>query len=166
VPLLFCMVDMKAEFLTIRFDSSVLGQRLIQWSTLPDSPAIHHLWMENPCLLRFLLFSTLREALFIIHSDQSFHTATDRALSTERLLIVDTFPSHIPGQTMMLMEAFTRYDLQFAACWYEAAYCPHDPTWRSQPPLDQFVFTAAPIPQAVSVETRDSSWRHTPQEQP
>jgi hypothetical protein len=160
------MIDMKADFLTSRFDGSVLGQRLLQWSTLPDSPAIHHLWMENPRLLTFLWFSTLREALFIMHSwvkaqrfhsAQGFHTATDTAIGTERLLIADTFPSHIPGQQTTLMEAFTRYDLQFAARWYEAAYSPHDPTWRSQPPPDQFVFVTPPIPPAISVEPREPS---------
>jgi hypothetical protein len=141
---------------------------------LPDSPAIHHLWIENPRLLTFLWFGTLREALFIIHSwvkaqrfhrDQGFHTATDVALGTERLLIADTFPSHIPGQTTTLMEAFTRYDLQFAARWYEAAYSPHDPTWRSQPPPDQFVFTAPPTPPIVcAVPARDSTRRQPAQE--
>jgi hypothetical protein len=40
-PLLFCMIDMKDDFLTSHFDSLVLGQRLQQWSTLTDSPAIH-----------------------------------------------------------------------------------------------------------------------------
>ena len=164
VPLLFRMMDMKPDFLTSRFDGSVLGQRLLQWSTLPDSPAIHHLWVENPRLLTFLWFSTLREALFIMHSwvkaqryhrDQGFHTATDTALGTKRLLIADTFPSHIPGQTTTLMEAFTRYDLQFAARWYEAAYSPHDPTWRSQPPPDQFVFAPTSLPKALPVEPRE-----------
>jgi hypothetical protein len=166
VPLLFRMIDMKSDFLTGRFDCSVLGQCLLQWSTLPDSPAIHHLWMENPRLLTFLWFSTLREALFIMqsrvkaqrfHSDQGFHTATDTALGTERLLIADTFPSHILGQTTTLIKAFTCYDLQFAARWYKAAYSPHDPMWCSQPPPDQFVFVAPPITQVLSAKPRESS---------
>jgi hypothetical protein len=173
VPLRFRMMDMKPDFLTSSFDSSVLGQRLLQWSTLPDSPTIHHLWVENPRLLTFLWFSTLREALFIMHSwvkaqrfhsEQGFHTATDTALGTERLLIADTFPSHIPGQTTTLMEAFSRYDLQFAARWYEAAYSTHDPNWRSQPPPDQFVFVAASIPKAISVEPREPTCKQLQQD--
>jgi hypothetical protein len=128
--------------------------------------------MENPRLLTFLWFGTLREALYIMHSwvkaqrfhsDQGFITATDTALGTARLLIADTFPSHIPGQTTTLMEAFTRYDLQFAARWYDAAYSPHDPTWRSPPPVDQFVFQAITVPPVVSAEPRDSG---RPQRQP
>jgi hypothetical protein len=39
IPLLFRMINMKPDF--------------------PDSPAIHHLWMENPRLLTFLWFGTL-----------------------------------------------------------------------------------------------------------
>jgi hypothetical protein len=70
VPLLFQMIDMKDNFLTSRFDSLVLGQRLLQWSMLTDSPAIHH-------PVSFLWFSTLRKMLFIIHcwiKAQHFHS--------------------------------------------------------------------------------------------
>jgi hypothetical protein len=77
VPLLFQMIDMKDNFLTSQFDSLVLGQQLLQWSMLTNSPAIHHLWMENPPLLSFLWFSTLRKMLFIIHcwiKAQHFHS--------------------------------------------------------------------------------------------
>jgi hypothetical protein len=163
--LLFRMIDMKPDFLTSRFDGSVLGQWLLQWSTLPDSPAIHHLWMENPHLLTFLWFGTLCEALFIMHSwvkahyfhsNQSFHTAMDAALGTACLLIADMFPFHILGLTTTLMEAFTHYDLQFAARWYNAAYSPHDPTWHSQPPADQFVFSATTTLPAIPAEPPDS----------
>jgi hypothetical protein len=67
IVLLFCMIDMQDNFITSPFDSSVLGKCLLQWSTLTDSPVIHHLWMENPHLLTFLWFSTLCNMLFIIH---------------------------------------------------------------------------------------------------
>jgi hypothetical protein len=165
IPLLFRMIDMKSDFLTSTFDRSVLGQRLLQWSTLTDSPAIHHLWESNPRLLTFLWFSTLREALSIMHSwvkaqrfhgEHGFYSATEAVQGSPRILITANFPSHIPGQTTTLMDAFARYDLQFAARWYDAAYSPHDPTWRSLPPPDQFVYTA-PIPTASPSEPRDST---------
>jgi hypothetical protein len=110
IPLLFRMIDMKDDFLTSRFDTSILGQRLQQWSTLTDSRAIHHLWIENPRLLSFLWFSTLREMLFIVHcwikaqrfhSEQGFFAAMDAVQGSQRLLIVDTFLSHIPVKTLL-----------------------------------------------------------------
>jgi hypothetical protein len=108
VVLLFWMINMQDDFLTSRFDNSVLGKRLIQWSTLTYSPAIHHLWMENPRLLTYLWFGTLRNMLLIMHcwikaqqfhSDQGFFSATDAVQGSQQLLIADTFPSHIPGKT-------------------------------------------------------------------
>jgi hypothetical protein len=168
VPLLFRMIDMKDDFLTSRFDSSILGQRLQQWSTLTDSPAIHHLWIENPRLLSFLWLSTLREMLFIVHcwikaqrfhSEQGFFSATDAINGSQRLLIADTFPSHIPGQNTTLIDAFARYDLQFAARWYDAAYSPHDATWRSQPPPDQFVYVPPTVAPSIQQERREPSAR-------
>jgi hypothetical protein len=168
VPLLFRMIDMKDDFLTSRFDSSILGQRLQQWSTLTDSPAIHHLWIENPRLLSFLWLSTLREMLFIVHcwikaqrfhSEQEFFSATDAINGSQRLLIADTFPSHIPGQNTTLIDAFARYDLQFAARWYDAAYSPHDATWRSQPPPDQFVYVPPTVAPSIQQERREPSAR-------
>jgi hypothetical protein len=153
VPLLFQMIDMKDNFLTSCFNSSVLGHHLQQWSTLTNSPAIHHLWIENPCLLSFLWFSTLREMLFIIycwikaqyfHSKQGFFSATDAIHGSQQILIADTFLSHIPGQNTALIDAFARYNLQFATRWYNATYSPHDPTWCSQPPPDQFVYVPPP----------------------
>jgi hypothetical protein len=59
VQLLFRMIDMKPDFQTSTFDTSLLGHWLLQWSNLPDSAAIHHIWKENPRLLTFLWFSTL-----------------------------------------------------------------------------------------------------------
>jgi hypothetical protein len=68
VQLLFCMIDMKPDFVSSAFDLSILRKRLLQWSNLTDSAAIHHIWKENPCLLTYLWIGTLREALSIIHT--------------------------------------------------------------------------------------------------
>jgi hypothetical protein len=128
VLLLFRMIDMKPNFLTSSFDSSILGQRLLQWNKLADSLAIHHLWEQNQHLLTFLWFDTLREILHIahcwikaqsFHRSQGFQSATDAGDGRQRLLVTSTFPLHILGQTTTLVEAFTRYNLQFVACWYQ-----------------------------------------------
>jgi hypothetical protein len=83
------------------------------------------------------MVSTLREMLFIVHcwikaqrfhSNQGFFSGTDAVQGSQRLLIVDTFPSHIPVQTTTLLDAFARYDLHFATRWYDAAYSPLDLT--------------------------------------
>lgn len=153
VQLLFQMMDMKPDFLTSTFDSSLLGQRLLQWSNLTDSAAIHHIWKENPRLLTFLWFGTLRDVLAIMHSwvkaqrfhgSLGFYSASNVIQGGQCLLLTDSFPSHIPGQTTSLVEAFARYDMQFAARWYDAALSPYDPTWKSNPPSDQFVPTPLP----------------------
>jgi hypothetical protein len=143
VQLLFRMMDMKQDFMTSTFDLSILGQRLEQWSNQTDSAAIHQIWTDNPRLLTFLWFSTLREALSIMHtwvkaqrfhSSLGFYSATNAIQGEQCLLLTESFPSHIPGQTTTVVEAFARYDLQFAARWYDAAFSPYDPTWKSPPP--------------------------------
>jgi hypothetical protein len=164
VQLLFRMLDMKPDFLTSTFDSSILGQRILQWSNLTDSAAIHHIWKENPRLLTFLWFGTLREALSIMHTwvkaqrfhgSLGFYSATNPIQGGTCLLLTDSFPSHVPGQTTTPNEAFARYDLQFAARWYDAALSPYDPTWQSKPPPDQFVIPPAP-PVQVANEQRET----------
>jgi hypothetical protein len=156
VQLLFCMINMKPDFMTSTFDASLLGQRLLQCSNLMDSTAIHHIWKENPCLLTFLWFSTLREALAIMHtwikaqrfhSSLSFYSATNAVLGGQCIFLANSFPSHIPGQTTTLVAAFAKYDLQFAARWYDTALTPYNQTWKTQPPPDQFV--NPPVPSAT-----------------
>jgi hypothetical protein len=80
--------------------------------------------MENPQLLTFLWFGTLRKALFIVHgwakaqrfhNDHGFYAANDTVAGGRYLIVTDLFPSHIPGQNTTLMAAFARYDQQFAA---------------------------------------------------
>jgi hypothetical protein len=164
VVLLFRMADMKPDFITSPFDSSIMGQRLLQWSKLADSSAIHHLWEQHQRLLTFLWFDTLREILHIVHCwvkaqrfhcSQGFQSATDAATGSQRLLVTGSFPSHIPGQTTTLVEAFARYDSQFVARWYQQAYTPYDPTWQAEPPRDQFV----PDPGATVALAREAGPR-------
>jgi hypothetical protein len=72
VPLLFQMIDMKDNFLTSQFDSLVLGQQLLQWSMLTNSPAIHHLWMEKPALAQLpMVQHSAQDALHRPLLDQS-----------------------------------------------------------------------------------------------
>jgi hypothetical protein len=101
-----------------------------------------------------LVRNALREALSIIHtwvkaqrfhSSLGFYSATNPVLGGQSLLLADSFPSHIPGQTTTLVEAFAWYNLQFEARWYDAALSPYDPTWKSQPPEDQFVQAPKPL---------------------
>jgi hypothetical protein len=115
VLLLFRMSYMKPDFITSPFDSSILGQRLLQWSKLTDNFAIHHLWEQHQSLLTFLWFDTLRKILHIVHcwikaqrfhSSQGFQSATDTVNGGQRLLVTGTFPSHIPSQSTTLMDAF------------------------------------------------------------
>jgi hypothetical protein len=169
VLLLFWMIDMKPDFISSPFDASIMGQRLLQWSKLADSSAIHHLWEQNQRLLTFLWFDTLREILHIIHcwikaqrfhSSQGFQAATNPVDGSQRLLITSSFPSHIPGHTTTLVDAFTRYDSQFVARWYQQAYSPYDPSWKAQPPQDQFVPTAPIVGVKIKKQAREAGNKH------
>jgi hypothetical protein len=73
------------------------------------------------------------------HSSSGFYSAANPIQGDQWLLLFDSFPSHIPGQTTTLVDAFTRYDQQFMERWYDAALSPYNPTWKALPPPNQFV---------------------------
>jgi hypothetical protein len=73
-----------------------------------------------------------------LHLTQGFTTARD-SQGAVNILLVNTLPSHIPGQLTHLMEAVTRYDTQFQQRWYTQAFTISDPPWTSAPPADHFV---------------------------
>jgi hypothetical protein len=75
------------------------------------------------------------------HVTQGFTTARD-SQGAAHILLVDTLPSHIPGQSTHLMEALTRYDAQFQQHWYTQAFTISDPLWTSAPPVDHFVWSS------------------------
>jgi hypothetical protein len=95
----------------------------------------------------FYWFHLLRELLQIFHSwvkAQRFHptegfTQARDSQGRINLTLVDTLPSHIPGQSTTLLEALTRYDMQFQQRWYTQAFTISDPLWASVPPANHFV---------------------------
>jgi hypothetical protein len=162
VHLLFAMIDMKPDFATSTFDTSVLGTRLSLWCQLPGLIPINSLWNAHPASATFYWFHSLRELLQIFHSwvkaqrfhiTQGFNYARD-SHGTVSLVMVDTLPSHIPGQSTHLMEALAHYDMQFQQRWYTQAFTISDPLWSAAPPGDHFVRHAAfapAIPPNVSI---------------
>jgi hypothetical protein len=137
-------VDMKPDFATSTFDKSILGTGLSLWSQLPGLIPINSLWNGHPASATFYWFNSLRELLQIFHTwikaqrfhlTQGFTTARD-SQGAVNILLVDTLPSHIPGQSTHLMEAVTRYDTQFQQRWYTQAFTISDPLWTSAPPAD------------------------------
>jgi hypothetical protein len=56
--LLFCMIDMRQDFLTSPFNCSILGRHLAQWSKLPNNTAVHQIWHAHQRLISYML-STL-----------------------------------------------------------------------------------------------------------
>jgi hypothetical protein len=161
VHLLFSMIDMKPDFATSTFDTSVLGTRLSLWCQLPGLIPINSLWNSHPASATFYWFHSLRELLQIFHSwvkaqrfhvSQGFNYARD-SQGTVSLVLVDTLPSHIPGQSTHLMEALDRYDMQFQQRWYTQAFTISDPLWAATLPSDHFVRyipTATLIPSILS----------------
>jgi hypothetical protein len=154
VHLLFAMIDMKPDFATSTFDTSVLGTRLSLWCQLPGLIPINSLWNTHPASATFYWFHSLRELFQIFHSwvkaqrfhiTQGFNYARD-SQGTVSLVLVDTLPSHIPGQSTHLMEALARYDMQFQQRWYTQAFTISDPIWAAVLPRDHFVQQAAPMP--------------------
>jgi hypothetical protein len=153
VHLLFAMIDMKPNFMTSTFDKSVLGTCLNLWCQLPGLIPINSLWNVHPASATFYWFNSLRELFHIFHSwvkaqrfhaTQGFNHARD-SHSTVSLMLVETLPSNIPGQSTHLMEALARYDMQFQQRWYTQAFTILDPLWASAPPADHFV-QAHPVP--------------------
>jgi hypothetical protein len=157
IHLLFAMIDIKPDFVTSTFDKSVLGKRLQLWCQLPDLIPINSLWNAHPASVTFYWFHSLRELLQIFHSwvkAQRFHptqgfTQARDSQGRLNLTLVDTLPSHIPGQSTTLLEALTRYDMQFQQRWYTQAFTISDPLWASVPPADHFVST----PSAPAIAT-------------
>ena len=151
--LLFAMIDMKPDFMTSTFDASVLGTRLQLWCNLPGLLPINRLWEVYPAAMTFYWFESLRELLSIFHCwvkahrfhmSQGFVYAKDSQGNTS-LVLADTLPSHIPGQSTTLMDALARSDLQFQHRWYTQAYNLQDALWSAPPPSDHFVRPVAPI---------------------
>jgi hypothetical protein len=158
VHLLFAMIDMKPDFATSTFDTSVLGTRLSLWCQLPGLIPINSLWNTHPASATFYWFHSLRELLQIFHSwvkaqrfhiTQGFNYARD-SHGTVSLVLVDTLPSHIPGQSTHLMEALARYDMQFQQRWYTQAFTISDPLWAAVLPIDHFVRPSVPMPMPSS----------------
>jgi hypothetical protein len=93
------------------------------------------------------------------HLTQGFTTALD-SQGAANILLVDTLPSHIPGQSTHLMEALNRYDTQFQQHWFTQAFTISDPLWTSAPPADHFVrSTPPPLVKACSASQAPASAR-------
>jgi hypothetical protein len=154
VHLLFAMIDMKPNFATSTFNRSILGTRLSIWSQLPGLIPINSLWNAHSTSATFYWFNSLQELLHIFHCwikaqrfhlTQGFTTATD-SQGAANIVLVDTLPSHIPGQLTHLMEAVTRYDTKFQQRWYTQAFTISDPLWTLVLPADHFVRSHIPPP--------------------
>ncbi len=100
VHLLFAMIDMKPDFATSPFDSSILGTRISLWSQLPGLIPINSLWNAHPASVTFYWFNSLRELLHIFHcwikaqryhQTQGFTTASD-SQGAMHIQLVDTLP--------------------------------------------------------------------------
>jgi hypothetical protein len=173
VHLLFAMIAMKPNFATSTFDKSILGTHLSLWSQLPGLIPINSLWNAHPASTAFYWFSSLRELLQIFHcwiKAQRSHltqgsTTACGGQGVVNVLLVDTLPSHIPGQSTHRMEAVTRYDTQFQQRWYTQAFTISNPLWTSAPSADHFVWlnllppVKAPASQAPASARKRASKR-------
>jgi hypothetical protein len=91
------------------------------------------------------------------HHSQGFISATDATGGATRLLVTDTFPSHIPSQNTNLVEAFARYDTHFTAWWYDLTRYPNNASWQSQPSPYHF-WPAAPAPAPPMKLDKRTGW--------
>jgi hypothetical protein len=138
---LFAMMDLTdGTFSDEKFASSILGQRLKAWSSLPDSATIHGLWNQAPLQATYHWFASLQSLLSTIqlwvkrlryHPERGFYHARDS--TGQRYLMLDSqVPSNIPGRTDSLIEALGHYDHAFETRWFRSSFM--DPIWTTQLP--------------------------------
>jgi hypothetical protein len=63
---LFAMMDITEDFQDTKSWCSILGSQLKQWSMLPDSPLVHHIWQEHPQNASYQWMLSLLQALLLI----------------------------------------------------------------------------------------------------
>jgi hypothetical protein len=138
---LFAMMDLTdGSFSDEKFVSSILGQRLKAWSSLPDSATIHGLWNQAPLQATYQWFASLQSLLCTIqlwvkrlryHPERGFYHARDT--SGRRYLMLDSqVPSNIPGRTDSLIEALGHFDHAFETRWFRSSFM--DPIWTTPLP--------------------------------
>ena len=149
---LFAMMDLEeGSFSDVKFETSILGQRLKTWSLLPDSAMIHSLWNQSPLQATYQWFSSLQSLLNTMqgwikrlryHQTRGFYHARDE--SGRRYLLLDSqLPSHIPGRTDSLLESLRQYDTIFETRWFRSSFM--DSIWSA--PIPDGHSTAPPRPQ-------------------
>jgi hypothetical protein len=138
---LFAMMDLTdGSFSDEKFVTSILGQRLKAWSSLPDSATIHGLWNQAPLQATYQWFASLQSLLCTIqlwvkrlryHPERGFYHARDK--SGHRYLLLDSqVPSNIPGRTDSLIEALGHFDHAFETRWFRSSFM--DPIWTTPLP--------------------------------
>jgi hypothetical protein len=139
---LFAMMDLTdGTFSDEKFLTSILGQRLKAWSSLPDSATIHGLWNQSPLQATYQWFASLQSLLCTIQlwvkrlryqPDRGFYHARDPA-GNRYLLLDSQVPSNIPGRTDSLIEALGHFDHAFETRWFRSSFM--DPIWTTTLPL-------------------------------
>jgi hypothetical protein len=143
---LFAMMDLTdGTFSDEKFATSILGQRLKAWCSLPDSATIHGLWNQSPLQATYQWFASLQSLLCTIqlwvkrlryHPERGFYHARDK--TGRRYLMLDSqVPSNIPGRTDSLIEALNHYDHAFETRWFRSSFM--DPIWTTPLPLGHSV---------------------------
>jgi hypothetical protein len=138
---LFAMMDLEdGSFSDIKFETSILGQRLKAWSLLPDSAMIHSLWNQSPLQATYQWFASLQSLLSTMqtwikklryHPERGFYYARDTS-GRKYLLLDSQLPSHIPGRTDSLTESLRQYDTIFETRWFRSSFM--DSIWSAPIP--------------------------------
>ena len=138
---LFAMMDLEdGSFSDVKFETSILGQRLKAWSRLPDSAMIHSLWNQSPLQATYQWFASLQSLLSTMqtwikklryHPERGFYHARD-ATGRKYLLLDSQLPSHIPGRTDSLIESLRQYDTIFETRWFHSSFM--DSIWSAPIP--------------------------------
>jgi hypothetical protein len=150
----FAMMDLsETSFSDSSFAGSILGQRLIAWSTLPSNTTIHHLWNQAPLQATYHWFASLQMLLSIeqnwvkrlrYHPEKGFYMARDTKLG-KYLLLDSQIRTHIPGRNDTLIEAMKQFDHLFEARWFRTSVM--DPIWTTPIPVGHAKVHTVPIKQ-------------------
>jgi hypothetical protein len=143
---LFAALDTKDDLRRSPFAASLLGQRLLAWSALPDHNAVHRMWVQQPRRYTFHWFLDLQDLLDIFRRwITSVHLMASRGFIDSyqsggpyRVLVWSKFDAIIPQMEDTLLPVLERYTQRFSYKWFEVIHNPNAAEWSGPLPDEHF----------------------------
>jgi hypothetical protein len=171
-------LDIKENFLTCPFASSLLGSRLERWLRLLDLPQVQVLWEKNRrttsyqwILSSWSLLSIFQKWIATVKwlASRGFANVQDTHTQHYRVIADGSLSSAGPnGRPILLNPTLEAFDTSFHDTWAHQIIIHNDPIWTNPPPPDQFrqatpiycpppIPTSCPLPPAQPAPHRSSN---------